>query len=437
MPSLDGVTAVYGGVWGDSASLLSPNAAAGKLVVLTLPTGWSVSRGAASRRYRSAAGVAIATASRIPASTRESLVSEASLDLASEAAATGSAAPNFLYISDALASALFNGSSLSGMRSGTAGKSISSSVAYVQGTPSPGRNVIAIIRGSDPTVRGQFVALGAHNDHEPPQPPVDHDSLRAYNTVVRPEGAESPSDAVVTAEDRARIRTILDSLRRVNPPRLDSIMNGADDDGTGSMALLEIAEAFVRSNVKPRRSILFVWHTGEELGLVGSDYFTRHPTVPRDSIVAQLNIDMIGRGDNTDAVHDLQGRLTYGNPDFVEVIGSRKLSTELGDIVDDVNRTQPRPLAFSRVFDAPGEPHQMYCRSDHYMYARFGIPITFFFTSVHRDYHQVTDEPQYIDYPHYARIVNLVHDIADRVANLNHRIVVDKPKPDPNGRCQA
>jgi Zn-dependent M28 family amino/carboxypeptidase len=214
-------------------------------------------------------------------------------------------------------------------------------------------------------------------------------------------------------------------------------MNGADDDGTGSMALLEIAEAFARSNTKPKRSLLFVWHTGEELGLVGSNYFTRHPTVPRDSIVTQLNIDMIGRGGSTDAVHDLNGTITYGNPDFVEVIGSRRLSTELGDIIDDVNRKETRPLAFSRVFDATGEPHQMYCRSDHYMYARFGIPITFFFTSVHQDYHQVTDEPQYIDYTHYARIVNLVHDIADRVANLDHRIVVDKPKPDPNARCRV
>jgi Zn-dependent M28 family amino/carboxypeptidase len=242
---------------------------------------------------------------------------------------------------------------------------------------------------------------------------------------------------VPTAAQAAQVRTILDSLRALRPPRLDSIMNGADDDGTGSMALLEIAEAFSKSNPKPKRSLLFVWHTGEELGLVGSDYFTRHPTVPRDSIVTQLNIDMIGRGGSADAVHDRNGAPIYGSPDFIEVVGSRKLSTELGDIVDAVNRTRPAPLEFSHVFDTPGEPHQMYCRSDHYMYARFGIPITFFFTSVHRDYHQVTDEPQYIDYPKYARIVNLIHDIAQRVANLDHRPVVDKPKPDPNAACVA
>ena len=127
--------------------------------------------------------------------------------------------------------------------------------------------------------------------------------------------------------------------------------------------------------------------------------------------------------------------LVYGNPNFVEVIGSRRLSTELGDLIDDVNRKQAAPLSFSDVFDKNGESHQMYCRSDHYSYARYGIPITFFFTSVHRDYHQPTDEPQYIDYNHYSRIVNLVRDIADRVANLDHRPVVDKPKPDPHGSC--
>jgi hypothetical protein len=127
----------------------------------------------------------------------------------------------------------------------------------------------------------------------------------------------------------------------------------------------------------------------------------------------------------------------YGSPDFIEIVGSRRLSTELGDIVDAANQSQPRPLAFSHAFDTTGEPHQMYCRSDHYMYARFGIPITFFFTSVHRDYHQVTDEPQYIDYEKYARIVNLIHDIAQRVGDLDHRPVVDKPRPNPAAGCIA
>jgi hypothetical protein len=332
---------------------------------------------------------------------------------------------------------MFGGAAPSSLKPGAAGKTIRGAIAYEAGNKPPGRNVIAVLRGSDPALRGQYVALGAHNDHEPPRSTaVDHDSLRAFNEVARPGGAES-ENTEVTAAQRTRIRAVLDSLRAIRPPRPDSIMNGADDDGTGSMALLEIAEAFAKSNPKQKRSLLFVWHTAEELGLLGSDWFTTHPTVPRDSIVTQLNIDMIGRGGNRDAVLDQDGKITYGSPDFIEVVGSKKLSTELGNIVEAANQAQPRPLAFSHVYDMPGEPHQMYCRSDHYMYARFGIPITFFFTSVHRDYHQVTDEPQYIDYDKYSRIVNVIHDIAGRVANLDHRPVVDKPKPNPAAPCVA
>jgi hypothetical protein len=111
------------------------------------------------------------------------------------------------------------------------------------------------------------------------------------------------------------------------------------------------------------------------------------------------------------------------------------LSTELGDIVEEVNSAQETPLTLDYARDANAEPHQYYCRSDHYMYARYGIPITFFFDGGHADYHQVTDEAQYIDYQHYARIVQLVHDIALKLANLDHDVVVDKPKPDPHAPC--
>jgi Zn-dependent M28 family amino/carboxypeptidase len=216
-------------------------------------------------------------------------------------------------------------------------------------------------------------------------------------------------------------------LRKIRPARLDSIYNGADDDGSGSMALLEIAETLAASPNKPKRSMIFVWHAGEEKGLWGSEYFTDHPTVPRDSIVAQLNIDMIGRG----AAQDLEG----GGPGYVQLIGSRRLSTELGDIVEAIGKTEPTPFKFDYQFDANGHPQQYYCRSDHYEYARYGIPIVFFSTGGHRDYHQVTDEPQYIDYDQLARVATLVENVALRVANLDHRVVVDKPKPDPRGQC--
>src|SRR5207248_541162 len=116
-------------------------------------------------------------------------------------------------------------------------------------------------------------------------------------------------------------------------------------------------------------------------------------------------------------------------PNYLQLVGSRRLSTELGDIVEQVNKTERSPFVFDYAMDADGHPQRIYCRSDHYNYARYGIPITFFTTGGHADYHQVTDEAQYIQYPHMARVAQLVYDIGLKVANLDHRVVVDKPKP--------
>ena len=276
-------------------------------------------------------------------------------------------------------------------------------------------------------LKEEYVAIGAHNDHIGfNHEPVDHDSLRAFNAVVRP-GGEDDAPRPATADEMLRVRAILDSLRKIHPARRDSIYNGADDDGSGTVALLEIAESLVSAEVKPKRSILFIWHAGEEEGLWGSEYFTDHPTVPRDSIVTELNIDMIGRG----RADDVKG----GGPGYVQLIGSRRLSTELGDLVESVAKTEPMPFKFDYQYDANGHPQQYYCRSDHYEYARYGIPIVFFSTGGHRDYHQVTDEPQYIDYDQLARVSSLVRDVAIRAANIDHRLVVDKHKPDPHGQC--
>jgi hypothetical protein len=297
------------------------------------------------------------------------------------------------------------------------------------GAAAPARNVVAVLRGSDPALRGSYVALGAHNDHVGVAPTaVDHDSLRAYNAEAwRLRGAYAGQPAL-TPEQRASIEVNVDSLRRRRAPRRDSIRNGADDDGSGSMALLEVAEALAQGRGRPKRSVLFVWHTAEEKGLLGSRYFTDHPTVPRDSIVAQINIDMIGRG----RAEDTRG----GGPRYLGLVGSRRLSTELGDIVEAVNRARREPLVLDYGLDANGHPENIYCRSDHYEYARYGIPVVFLFTGLHGDYHQVTDEPQYIDYPHYAAITQFVGDLTWRLANQTHRPAVDKPKPDRNAICQ-
>ena len=203
-----------------------------------------------------------------------------------------------------------------------------------------------------------------------------------------------------------------------------------------SVSVLEIAEAFAKGREKPKRSVIFVWHTGEEAGLLGAQYFTDHPTVPRDSIVAQLNMDMVGRGRATDVTGEKkEGGLLMGGPGYLQLVGSRRLSTELGDLLETVNTEYKLGFMFDYGMDANGHPQNIYCRSDHYEYARYGIPIVFMTTGGHADYHQVTDEPQYIDYGHMAEIGTLVYRSAMRVANLDHRIVVDKPKPDPKGRC--
>ncbi|HEX3235439.1 MAG TPA: M28 family peptidase [Gemmatimonadales bacterium] len=429
--ALDGVQTVFGGTVGDSsAPIISPDEAAGKLVVISAapqpggaPTG-AVNRAAVTSQFATAAGIAVTTLDAIAASERASL-REAGAQLAvSDAKPT----PTFFYVTSKAASTLL-GEPVAEAKPGDPGATVHGNLHFADmPAPAPARNVVAILPGTDPKLGNELVAIGAHNDHIGIQPLAeDHDSLRAWNTVMRPEGIGS-SPGTPTVAQTTRIRAMLDSLRKLRPPRPDSIANGADDDGSGTVTVLEIAEAMAQGPAHPRRSVLFVWHTGEELGLLGSDWFTRHPTVTRDSIVAQLNIDMVGRGDAT----DIQG----GGPGYLQLIGSRRLSTELGDIVERVNREGKHGFLFDYTYDADGEPHNYYCRSDHYMYARFGIPITFFTTGAHMDYHEVTDEPQYIDYAKMARVAGLIQDVALAVADLDHAVVVDKPKPDPNGGCR-
>ena len=338
--------------------------------------------------------------------------------------------PLSLLISSALAEKLF-GRPLASLTPGTMGKPVAGHIKFFATPPAaPARNVVAILPGSDPRLRGEYVALGAHNDHigvrHAPEA-LDHDSLRLFNAIARPEGEEKLAEPLTPAQ-RTTIRRELDSLRRIRPPRPDSIFNGADDDGTGSVTLLEIAEAFARGQPRPKRSILFVWHGAEEKGLFGSEWFTDHPTVPRDSIVAQLNLDMVGRG----GASDVRG----GGPNALDLVGSRRLSTELGGLIEQINRPRRPAFKIDYRYDVRGDPTNLYCRADHFMYARFGIPIAYFTTGFHRDFHQVTDEPQYIDYDHMARVAGLVRGVALSVADLDHRLVVDQPKPDPNAPCR-
>jgi hypothetical protein len=421
---------VFGGVWGDTATMISPSQAAGKFIVITIPDApdgkprWQANRPALTKYYEDATAIAIASFDAIDPESRQTL-SEPAVGMQLPESDTVKV-PAFLYVSRNMATALLGTEPRGVTRGQASGRTVTGSMRFSD-TRAPARNVVAILPGTDPALKGEYVAIGAHNDHIGfERDPVDHDSLRAFNAVVRPGGEDDPPRPASPAE-MARIRGILDSLRRIHPPRKDSIFNGADDDGSGTVALLEIAEAFVNAPTKPKRSILFIWHAGEEEGLWGSEYFTDHPTVPRDSIVTELNMDMIGRG----RADDVKG----GGPGYVQLIGSRRLSTELGDLVEAVAKTESTPFKFDYQYDANGHPQQYYCRSDHYEYARYGIPIAFFSTGGHRDYHQVTDEAEYIDYEQLARVTTLVRDIALRAANLDHRLIVDKKKPDPHGQC--
>src|SRR6266550_501287 len=440
--SLDGVQAIFGGTWGDSTSLVDPAATAGKLVVLrvnangvTQNSGGGVNRAFVTRHFSNAAGIAIASLEAMPPLMIQLFQQPNQLLKEGE----DPVVPSFLYVTKRVADALLN-ANVDSAKIGAPGATVTSTPKFGEFSPEyPARNVVAVIRGSDPKLRDEYVAIGAHNDHIGwSTRPVAHDSIYIVNQLFRTGGADDRPPQL-DAGEQARVNALIaDMRRRTNgaSARPDSIYNGADDDGSGSVSALEIAQYFASQKVKPKRSLLFVWHVGEEAGLYGSEWYTDHPTVPRDSIVAQLNMDMIGRGaaaDNTGITKE--GVRFRGNPDYVQLVGSRRLSTELGDLADSVNRAEKRPMSFDYSMDANGHPTNIYCRSDHYEYARYGIPIIFFTTGGHADYHQVTDEPQYIDYDRMARVAQYVADLATRLGNLDHRPVVDKPKPDPHGQC--
>ncbi len=421
--SVNGAQVVYAGNTADSATLIAPQKTVGKVVF------YAGSSRLASQRYPGAVAFMIARpdqqnaqiVSFISRASERLRVSDDSISERQTIIVPVSSAPKFL------------GVPVENARPGTVGATLHGEIRY-KVVDAPGRNVVAVIPGSDPALKGEYVAFGAHSDHigVRRQGGLDHDSLRTFNEVAdrlyfarTKEQAGFPGSGL-TREERESIKVNMDSLRRLRPARLDSINNGADDDGSGSVGLLEIAEYFAGQKVKPKRSLLFVWHTAEEAGLFGSQYFTDNPTVPRDSIIAQLNIDMIGRGEARDA--------PGGGPAYLQLLGAKRLSTEFAAMVEAVNKGGPN-FTLDYQFDANGHPEQYYCRSDHYEYARYGIPIVFMSTGGHIDYHQITDEPQYINYPHLAKVAGYLADLGKTVANLDHRLVVDKPKPDPRAEC--
>ncbi|HEY5218309.1 MAG TPA: M28 family peptidase, partial [Gemmatimonadaceae bacterium] len=283
----------------------------------------------------------------------------------------------------------------------------------------PARNVIAILPGSNPALAGEYVLVSAHNDHIGwTHTPVDHDSLRAVNMVTRRQGANDPACRPSPTQQH-EIDSLIARARRIRRPRLDSIFNGADDDGSGTVIMLEIAERF--SVEHPERSIIFVSHEGEEAGLLGSKWFTDHPTIPLDSIAAALNMDMEAKG-RVDQVK-------FGGPSSIQILGARRLSREFGDIIDSVNAVRPEVMAIDHSWDVTANPMNRFCRSDQVNYVHHDVPVAYFSTGYAEDYHQLTDEPQYADYDHMARIGRFIHDVMLAIADRKTRPAIAGSDP--------
>ena len=194
------------------------------------------------------------------------------------------------------------------------------------------------------------------------------------------------------------------------------VYNGADDDGSGTVALIEIAEAFqhaTKAGHGPKRSVLLLHVTGEEHGLLGSDYYSENPVFPLVNTVANLNIDMIGRCDPANC-----------GKDYVYVIGSQMLSSDLKKINEAAN-SKTTKMMLNYKYDEPNDPQRLYYRSDHYNFAKHNIPVAFFFDGIHEDYHKPTDDADKIDYDALQKRTQLVFATAWELANRKDRIVVD------------
>lgn len=254
-------------------------------------------------------------------------------------------------------------------------------------------NVVGIIEGSDPKLKDTYVAFGAHYDH-----------------VGYAEGEVSPAE---------------NAPRALRPPGRvtagatdDRVWNGADDDGSGTVTIMALAKAFATGK-KTRRSLVFVWHSGEEKGLWGSRFFADYPTVPMDKIVAQVNMDMVGRNRDNKAEE----------ANTVYVVGSDRISTEFHNLTVDANGTLGKPLKLDYEMNDPTDLEQIYYRSDHYSYAAKGVPIVFLTTGLHPDYHANTDSVEKINFEKMTRIGQYAYEIGARTANLDHPPARDNRGP--------
>ena len=233
---------------------------------------------------------------------------------------------------------------------------------------------------------------------------IKGENVETENVVAIIPGNEKPNEYIILSAH-------LDHVGKEN----GKIYNGADDDGSGTVAILEIAEAFQNSVINgdgPKRSIVFLHVTGEEKGLLGSKFYTENPLYPLKNTVANLNIDMIGR---------LDPKRVDKDPNYIYLIGSDRLSQELHDISEKMN-SEYTNLKIDYTFNEKNDPNRFYFRSDHYNFAKKGIPIIFYFNGTHEDYHKPTDTPDKINYPLLSKRTKLIFYTAWKLANQPERI---------------
>ncbi|GHC62462.1 peptidase M28 [Ulvibacter litoralis] len=283
------------------------------------------------------------------------------------------------------------------------------------------------MRGRMTGTKGQKLAVeylrNFYQDHNIPSPIEENNyfqkvpkeyfgrknvELDSENVLAFIKGSEKPEEIVILSAH----------LDHVGTDDQGNIFNGADDDGSGTVAMLEMAEAFqkaVEDGNGPKRSILFLHVTGEEIGLYGSKYYTENPIFPLENTVVNLNTDMIGRIDPNKA----------DNPEYIYLIGSDKLSQELHDVSEAVNKEYVN-LELDYTFNDENDPNRFYYRSDHYNFAKNNVPVIFYFNGVHEDYHKMTDTPDKIEYELMAKRTQLIFQTAWEIANREGRITADK-----------
>jgi len=281
-----------------------------------------------------------------------------------------------------------------------------------RGTPSKGQE-LAIKFLEDHYVSNNISPLQEDNYFQVVPPPKRFEKwwgksdIKPKNVVAYIEGDEHPDEYIILSAH-------LDHVGMED----GEIFNGADDDGSGTVALLEIAEAFkeaANNGHGPNRSIIFLHVTAEEMGLIGSKYYTDNPIVPLKNTVTNLNVDMIGRTDP---------QRPKRNREYIYIIGSDKISQELHDINEEVNNIY-LDIDLDYIFNAEDHPDRFYYRSDHYNFAKKGVPIIFYFSGTHEDYHQPTDTVEKIQYDLLELRTRLIFHTAWELANRDDRIKID------------